>query len=182
MLNEASRKNSVRFDHDRRFAAAAVTVAPAHAQQTLGAPQNTAPMQAAGRGYARPGERRRRHLPESAEPSADDEVEAWSSRLAHPPRHLQLAVPIAVVGAEQIRSSGNVVLGDMLTDIPAITASASGQYTSTTLFLAGQAGSTCAPRRHPHPGADGRPPSRLRGRLLARRRLKHDPLDDGRPD
>jgi outer membrane receptor for ferrienterochelin and colicin len=48
-------------------------------------------------------------------------------------------VPIAVVGAEDIRSSGNVILGDVLMDVPSVAASSNAQNTSSTLFNSGQA-------------------------------------------
>lgn len=48
-------------------------------------------------------------------------------------------VPVAVVSSETIRSSGNIILGDALMDLPQLNANSNSQNTSSSLFLAGQA-------------------------------------------
>jgi outer membrane receptor protein involved in Fe transport len=48
-------------------------------------------------------------------------------------------LPLAAVSAEQIRQSGNVILGDVLLDQPMINANSNAQNTSGTLFNSGQA-------------------------------------------
>jgi outer membrane receptor protein involved in Fe transport len=47
--------------------------------------------------------------------------------------------PIATVSSETITESGNVILGDVLMDLPMVNANSNGQNTSSTLFNAGQA-------------------------------------------
>jgi iron complex outermembrane receptor protein len=47
--------------------------------------------------------------------------------------------PIATVSSETISESGNVILGDVLMDLPMVNANSNGQNTSSTLFNAGQA-------------------------------------------
>src|SRR5512141_926388 len=48
-------------------------------------------------------------------------------------------LPMASVNSDQIRQSGNVVLGDILNDLPQIDIASTSQNTSNTLFLSGQA-------------------------------------------
>src|SRR5437660_7508999 len=48
-------------------------------------------------------------------------------------------LPMASVSSDQIRQSGNVILGDVLLDQPMINASSNAQNTSGTLFNSGQA-------------------------------------------
>ncbi len=47
--------------------------------------------------------------------------------------------PIATVSSETISESGNVILGDVLMDLPMVNANSNAQNTSSTLFNAGQA-------------------------------------------
>jgi iron complex outermembrane receptor protein len=47
--------------------------------------------------------------------------------------------PIATVSSETITESGNVILGDVLMDLPMVNANSNAQNTSSTLFNAGQA-------------------------------------------
>ena len=47
--------------------------------------------------------------------------------------------PIATVSSETIQDSGNVILGDVLMDLPMVNANSNAQNTSSTLFNAGQA-------------------------------------------
>src|SRR3954467_3429549 len=48
-------------------------------------------------------------------------------------------LPMASVNSEQIRQSGNVILGDILNDLPQVEINSSSQNTSSTLFNSGQA-------------------------------------------
>jgi len=48
-------------------------------------------------------------------------------------------LPMASVNSDQIRQSGNAVLGDILNDLPQIDLSSTAQNTSATLFQSGQA-------------------------------------------
>ncbi len=48
-------------------------------------------------------------------------------------------MPIASVSAETIQDSGNVILGDVLMDLPMVNANSNAQNTSSTLFNSGQA-------------------------------------------
>jgi outer membrane receptor protein involved in Fe transport len=48
-------------------------------------------------------------------------------------------LPMASVSSEGLRQSGNVILGDVLMDLPSIAANSNAQNTSATLFNSGQA-------------------------------------------
>ena len=48
-------------------------------------------------------------------------------------------LPMASVNSDQIRQSGNVVLGDILNDLPQLEINSTSQNTSSTLFQSGQA-------------------------------------------
>ncbi|MFI4965968.1 MAG: TonB-dependent receptor domain-containing protein [Caulobacterales bacterium] len=77
----------------------------------------------------------------AAKPAAKDvdvsEIVVTGSRIRRDT--FNAPVPLAVVGSEQIRQSGDVILGDVLLQQPTIAAASNSQNTSSSLFNSGQA-------------------------------------------
>ena len=74
---------------------------------------------------------------QTADTTAVEEVVVTGSRIKRDT--FSAPTPIATVSNETIQNSGNVILGDVLMDLPMINAASNAQNTSSTLFNSGQA-------------------------------------------
>ena len=76
-------------------------------------------------------------LAQTADNATVEEVVVTGSRIKRDT--FSAPSPIATVSNETITDSGNVILGDVLMDLPMVNANSNAQNTSSTLFNAGQA-------------------------------------------